>query len=111
RKFPAIYDYLRPFKSRLTPGIPGGRKPGSYQWYEIQDNIAYWLEFEQPKVLIPAIEKDAAYAPDFERFYSNDKTSICVPPNVPLLASLLNSKVLWWVIRKTAATKQGGFYE
>ena len=61
--------------------------------------------------MIPAIEKDAAYAPDLEQFYSNDKTSICVPPNVPLLLSLLNSKVLWWVIRKTAATKQGGFFE
>ncbi len=30
---------------------------------------------------------------------------------MPLLLSLLNSKVLWWVIRKTAATKQGGFFE
>ena len=51
RKHPAIHDHLKQFKKALTPGIPGGRKPGSYEWYEIQDNIAYWREFEQPKVI------------------------------------------------------------
>jgi|GEM_PF-2548251 len=49
KNYPAIHDYLMLFKDRLTPGIPGGRKPGSYQWYEIQDNIAYWEEFERSK--------------------------------------------------------------
>lgn len=93
------------------PGVPGGRKPGSYEWYEIQDNIAYWQEFEQPKIVIPAIEQTVAYALDPEGHYSNDKTSICVTKAVKYLLALLNSTPLWWMIRKTAATKQGGFYE
>jgi hypothetical protein len=50
KKYPAIYDYLKQFKKRLIPGIRGGRKPGSYEWHEIQDNIAYWQEFEEPNI-------------------------------------------------------------
>jgi hypothetical protein len=55
KKYPAIHRYLKEYKDRLMPGVPGGRKPGSYEWYEIQDNIAYWQEFEQPKIVAPAI--------------------------------------------------------
>jgi len=32
------------------PARQADGKPGSYEWYEIQDNIAYWQEFEQPKL-------------------------------------------------------------
>ena len=28
-----------------------GRKPGSYKWYEIQDAIDYYEEFEKPKIM------------------------------------------------------------
>ena len=110
-KYPAIYNYLLQFKSQLIPGVPGGRKPGGYEWYEIQDNIAYWQEFEQPKLIIPSIEREASYAIDFDKHYSNDKTSICCTDSPKYLLSLLNSRLLFWVIQQTAATKQGGFYE
>jgi hypothetical protein len=111
KKYPAIYEHLLPFKKRLMPGAPGGRKPGSYEWYEIQDSIAYWQEFEQPKIVIPAIERTVSYAPDLKGHYSNDKTTICVSDQINYLLALLNSSALWWFIRATAATKQGGFYE
>ncbi|MEI2607198.1 MAG: Eco57I restriction-modification methylase domain-containing protein [Candidatus Promineifilaceae bacterium] len=53
--YPAIKKYLLAYKERLMPqpknwnGPWQGRKAGSYEWYEIQDNIAYWQEFEQPQ--------------------------------------------------------------
>jgi type II restriction/modification system DNA methylase subunit YeeA len=34
-----------------------------------------------------------------------------VTEQISYLLGLLNSKLLWWFIRRTAATKQGGFYE
>jgi hypothetical protein len=111
KKYPAIYEHLLPLQKQLMPGKPGGRKPGSYEWYEIQDNIAYWQEFEQTKIVIPAITSGAEYAADYEKHFSNDKTSICVTSEPNYLLGLLNSKVLWWFIRQTAASKQGGFYE
>jgi len=111
KKYPAIHEYLKKYKQQLIPGVPGGRKPGSYEWYEIQDNIAYWKEFEQPKIIIPAITSGVEYAYDNDGYFSNDKTSICVTEKANYLLALLNSKVLWWFIRQTAASKQGGFYE
>lgn len=45
------------------------------------------------------------------RFFCNDKTSICVSDDAPYLAALLNSAAGEWFIRKTAAEKQGGFFE
>ena len=71
----------------------------------------YWKEFEQAKIVIPAITSDVEYAADYEKHFSNDKTSICVTSEPNYLLGLLNSKVLWWFIRQTAASKQGGFYE
>ncbi|MBN2002697.1 MAG: Eco57I restriction-modification methylase domain-containing protein [Anaerolineae bacterium] len=110
-KYPAIHKYLEQFKDRLMPGVPGGRKPGSYKWYEIQDNIAYWQEFEKPKIIIPAIAQRVEYAPDDTGYFSNDKTSICVTNQINYLLGILNSQLFWWFIQQTAASKQGGFYE
>lgn len=109
--YPAIHDYLSQFKKRLTPGIKGGRKEGSYQWYEIQDNIAYWEEFEQSKIFIPAIDQTVNYAVDVSGFYGNDKTNICVTDQANYILGILNSFLMWWFIQQTAASKQGGFYE
>ena len=108
---PAIHAHLKPFKTGLMPGGPGGRKPGSYEWYEIQDNIAYWQEFDQPKIIVPAIQDHVKYAPDDGGYYSNDKTSILIPPSVPFTLAILNSQVSWWITQQEFASKQGGFFE
>lgn len=110
-KYPAIHDYLKSFKERLTPGIQGGRKEGSYQWYEVQDPTAYWQEFGKEKIVIPAITQDVEYTADSLGYFTNDKTSICVTDNVNYLLGLLNSVLLGWFIRQIAPTRQGGFYE
>ncbi|NJR40013.1 MAG: hypothetical protein HC781_15820 [Leptolyngbyaceae cyanobacterium CSU_1_4] len=110
-QYPAIHQHLLQFKDRLTPGVPGGRKDGSYKWFEIQDNIAYWEEFEQLKIFIPAIVQNPDYAIDFSGYYGNDKTNICITDEARFVAALLNSKTIWWFICQTAASRQGGFYE
>jgi hypothetical protein len=111
KKYPAIEKYLGQYKDRLTAGVEGGRKAGSYQWYEIQDNVAYWQEFEQPKIIIPAITNNVEYAPDSLGYYSNDKTSICIPRYINYTLGILNSSLMWWFIQQLAASRQGGFFE
>ena len=49
-KYPAVKKHLEQWREKLEPGKPGGRKAGSYKWFEIQDNIAYFREFEKPKI-------------------------------------------------------------
>ena len=116
-QYPAIKKYLSQYKERLTPRPANwkgdkwpGRKPGSYQWYEIQDAIDYYNEFAKPKIIVPAIVKDASYILDNDKFYSNDKTSIIRTDDLYLLG-LLNSRALDFVLHSIASTKQGGYFE
>lgn len=121
KKYPAILAHLTQFKTQLMPkpddwddkrdGNWTGRKAGSYEWYEIQDNIAYWQEFEQPKIVVPAITDAVNYAPDTKGFYSNDKTSIVVSEEWRYLLAILNSSLSWWLTQQSFASKQGGFFE
>lgn len=58
-KYPCIKNHLLKYKKKLTPkpneweGAWEGRKPGKYAWYEIQDSIDYYQEFEKDKILWP----------------------------------------------------------
>ncbi len=108
-KYPAIHEHLKPFKNRLTPGIPGGRKPGSYQWFEIQDNIAYWKEFEQPKILYQEIATYQAFAWEDSGAFSNNKTFL-IPDGSKMFLAVLNSAVCWWFLGQIASKLQGGAY-
>ncbi len=117
KKYPSIEKYLSGFKESLMPkpstfkgSVWKGRKPGSYKWYEIQDTVDYYLEFEKPKIIVPAIVQNASYAYDAKSIYSNDKTSIIPTTNLYLLG-LLNSKVCDFVMHRISSTKQGGYYE
>lgn len=119
--YPAIKKHLQAFRERLEPkpadwndkkqGAWPGRKAGPYEWFHIQDNIAYWQEFEQPKIIVPAITDAVNYAPDLAGFYSNDKTSIIVSSDWRYLLSVLNSAVSWWWTQQLFASKAGGFFE
>jgi type I restriction-modification system DNA methylase subunit len=117
KKFDAVYMFLKQFKERLEPRPRDwkgqswpGRKPGSYQWYEIQDSVDYYAEFERPKIVLPAIVQRATFAFDNNGFYSNDKTTIIVSDDLYLLG-ILNSKPSDYVLRQIASTKQGGYFE
>lgn len=114
-QYPAIKRHLEQFRRDLEPKKSSkdkrGRKPGPYKWFEIQDNIAYYEEFEKPKIIIPAISSSVQYALDTGCHYSNDKTSICIAKDPEFLLGMLNSSTLWWIVRNQAATRSGGYYE
>jgi hypothetical protein len=117
KQYPAIQKHLALFKDRLMPKPKNwagetwkGRKSGSYKWYEVQDAVDYYEEFEKPKIIIPAIVKEASYTFDTNGFYSNDKTSIVGSKDLYLIA-VLNSSISDFVIHSIASTKQGGYFE
>lgn len=116
-RYPAILRYLEQFKERLMPKPKDynkpkwpGRKKGSYEWYEVQDSIDYYEEFEKDKIIIPAIVKGASYAFDTEKSYSNDKTTI-IPLSDLYLLGLLNSKAVDFYLKSISSTKQNGYFE
>ena len=119
--YPAIKNHLEIFRKQLEPkpddwddekqGAWLGRKAGSYEWFHIQDNIAYWEEFGLPKIIIPAIAATPMAAVDQTGYFSNNKSTIFMPPSTALAAACVNSTVAAWLAVQSFATKQGGFFD
>jgi hypothetical protein len=111
-KYPAIRDHLRQYKNQLMPGVEGGRKPGNYQWYEIQDNIAYWQEFEKPKIVSTKVSIRPTFAFDANASYlGNTSYFLPVQSHRSYLMALLNSKLFHAYAKKVFVEKQNGWYE
>ena len=101
--YPAIKNHLLAYREKLEPKPKGwkgawkGRKPGSYQWYEIQDSVDYWEEFEKPKIIYQVIQTLPNYSFDDTGAFGNDKTFI-LPCDKPFyILAVLNSPLLWWI--------------
>lgn len=116
-KYAAIRSYLAPFKERLMPRPKDwqgekwpGRKPGSYKWYEIQDTIDYYAEFEKHKILWPGISAEvAAFALDESGYFGNDNNQMIISSDKYLLG-VLNSKNTKFFLFHICDKVQGGFY-
>ena len=115
--YPAVKEYLARHRERLEPRPPNlpakgwkGRKPGSYKWFEVQDAIDYWREFDKPKIVYQVIATYQQFAYTAEPFVSNDKTWIIPDPPDGLLG-LLNSKVVWFFLDQITPKLQGGAFE
>jgi len=103
-KYPVIKEYLIAFKEKLTPRNEGqkvGRKPGDYKWYEIQDTISYYKEFEREKLIYPVITSSLFAVFDKNKFYLNDKCFMIASDdlNLKFLNALLASKTLNFVFK------------
>jgi predicted type IV restriction endonuclease len=122
RQYPAIEKNLSAFKSRLMPkpkdwqgGVPNdkkwlGRKPGPYQWYEIQDTVEYFAEFDEVKILWPGISAEVtAFTLDESGYYGNDNNQLIVSGDRYLLG-ILNSRLTRFLLSNICDKVQGGFY-
>lgn len=115
--YPAIKNYLLQFKSLLTPkpknwqgGEWKGRKPGPYKWYEIQDSIDYFNEFEKPKIIFPNICKQPEFTFDQKKWFTNQKCFI-ISLDDKYLLGILNSKLNFFLFDHLLPRLRGGFYE
>lgn len=108
KKYPAIHTHLKHFKAKLMPGVPGGRKPGSYEWYEIQDNTAFWEEFGKAKIIYPDIARECEFAFDAESLFP-DCTLFLIPEGSIFLVGVLNSKIVEYFFSQICPTIRGDF--
>ena len=115
KRFPAIMEYLSAFKEQLIPKPKDwkgkewkGRKPGSYKWYEVQDAIDYYQEFDQPKIIYLKFQVKPAFAFDKDGFYPNSAVWI-IPKNDLFLLGILNSKLGWFLISNFCTQIQNGY--
>ena len=95
--YPAIERHLSRWRPDLEPrprhGAKRGRKPGGYEWFEIQDNIAYHEAFARPKIVYPDIGTEMRALLDREGRLTGN-TCYIIPGDDACLLALLNSRLL-----------------
>lgn len=112
--YPSIREHLSNFRSKLEPkptewddkknGKWPGRKPGSYSWYDFQDNIAYHPIFEKEKLIWLAISDKPAFALDRNKTYVTAPAYIMTSYCNKYLMTLLNSKTMEWYLDKVSSS-------
>ncbi|MEQ9299609.1 MAG: Eco57I restriction-modification methylase domain-containing protein [Cyclobacteriaceae bacterium] len=111
-KYPAILKHLKKYKARLEPkpkshqGVWEGRKPGTYKWYEIQDAVDYFEEFEKEKILYQEIATFSSFTLDSEQFFANNKIFMITGVDERLLG-WLNSKLVWFYLSNVTSKLRG----
>lgn len=101
--YPAIRDWLLPFKSALE-----GRAT-KQEWFELQQaQEAYAPHFAAPKIAYKDIGDSSPFYVDTEgSFMAN--TGYFIPSDEHHLAAYLNSKLLWFTYLNVSAQIRGGF--
>lgn len=109
--YPALKEYLKSFGDRLNQdGKPGHRKKTNNKWFETQDNIAYYPEFEKEKIVWNRITEEIVFSYVEANYYVLDSTFMLTGENLNFLISILNSNVISFWIKLSAATLGKGNY-
>ena len=115
-QYPAIERYLEKFKEKLMPKPKDwgsspwpGRKPGSYQWYEIQDSIDYYREFEKPKIILPDISLRGNFTLDSNQRCYCVNTAYIIPVSDQYLLGVLNSNLTHYFYSHISSSYRGGY--
>lgn len=103
--YPAVKIYLESFGKRLEQtGEVGSRKKTKNAWFETQDQISYWEDFEKSKVIWGEISDEPKFSYDNNSYYMNDTLFMMTGQNLKYLLALLNSKLSKWYFEKISTT-------
>ena len=83
------------------------RKKTAHQWFELQDNIAFWKEFAKPKLIWKRIGSDVRFAYDETGILTLDSTCIAVGNRIKYLCGIFNSKMGRYLLKYTPKTGTG----
>ncbi len=107
-QYPSVKRHLAKFQAQLEPKPRdwsgkawAGRKPGLYQWYEIQDSTEYWQEFKLPKLIYPEITWRAQWAFDPNGTFASNTVYFVATSDHWILA-VANAPVTWWYAWRNA---------
>ena len=117
KQHPAIEAHLEQFRTILEPKPKdwkgqkwAGRKPGKYEWYEIQDTVDYYEMYEEDKIIFAHFQDEPIFFFDQKQIYTNNRGYIF--PNTGYFElGLLTSNVMWWIFIGMTSSIRGGFYE
>ena len=116
--YPAVKNYLKSFGKRLhqtgeiffdKEGLKQkSRKKTGNQWFETQDQIAYYQEFAKEKIVWNRISKELVFSYAEGAKFILDSMFFFTGKNIKLLLALANSKVSkFWIKRQSASLGEG----
>lgn len=105
-QYPIVKSYFIDFgKERLEQsGAKGSRKKTNNKWYETQDSISYWKDFEKPKIIWGEISDKPKFAFDDNNYYPEATTFLMTGEKLKFLLAILNSKVSEWYFNQISTT-------
>lgn len=110
-QYPALKQYLSQFLPRIEQsGEKGCRKKTSNKWFETQDNIAYYEEFEKEILVWKAVGRNLAFAlTEKNTLVSAPSSFISADANLlKYFCGILLSHVLKWLILQISDTTGAG---
>jgi hypothetical protein len=103
--YPAIRDWLLPFKAALEA------RATKQEWFELQQaQEAYSPFFQPPKIAYGHFQDQPIYSMETTGAYSNNKTYF-IPKGGWDLLPVLNSKVIWFDFCSRTTAVRGGWRE
>jgi len=87
------------------------RKRTSNKWFETQDSISYWEDFNKPKIVYPNMTKYMPFSFDSDGYMTNQKCFIITGEHVAYLTAFLNSSLFKYCFRDSFPELQGGTRE
>ena len=114
-QYPAVKEYLLSFgmerleQTGKTYIINGetvkARKKTNNKWFETQDSISYWEDFNKPKIVWGEISDRSKFAFDHSGGYVPEATTfLMVGQDLPYLLCVLNSPLSEWFFSKVGTT-------
>ena len=116
-QYPAIKEYLMSFgtekleQSGAKYFINGvevkSRKKTNNKWYETQDNIGYWDDFNKPKILWKRVGSILRFSYDDTRKLGLDSTCFATGTDIAYICCVLNSPMGHFLLKDAPKTGTG----
>ncbi|MCP9237719.1 Eco57I restriction-modification methylase domain-containing protein [Lewinella sp. JB7] len=101
REYPAVAGWLMKYEDQAKKRYDKGDF-----WWELRA-CDYYGEFEKPKIFYQEIMTFQSFTLDVNHIYSNNKLFI-IPNGTYYTLGILNSLIIWFILRNTATTYRGG---
>ncbi|MCK4546918.1 MAG: N-6 DNA methylase [Candidatus Eisenbacteria sp.] len=103
-KYPAVIEHMEPFKSALKA------RATKQNWFELQQpQEAYSDLLDKPKIMYPDMSRYPKFSLDSKGLFFSNTVYFIASESLYLLG-LLNSKLLWFVIRGLSNALRGGLW-
>ena len=120
-EYPAVKQYLLSFgierleQTGKVHNVNGerikSRKKTNNKWFETQDSICYWEDFDKPKIIYPNMTKYLPFVFDNSMYLTNQKCFIVTGKYLAYLTAFFNSSLFKYCFRDSFPELQGGTRE